>query len=121
MSLQSQYIERARAAGFVVHEIGASVEPDGTPSRAAYALADSGSLVLLSSEEPRSRALLPYVHYTYVSVASILPSLTELFGALGKRLPSCVAIVTGPSSSGDIEMTLTIGVHGPGEEHVILV
>jgi L-lactate utilization protein LutC len=121
MSLQGQYVERARAAGFIIHEIGASVEPDSIPSRAAYALADSGSLVLLSSEEARSRSLLPYVHYTYVSVTSILPTLTELFAALGKRPPSCVAIVTGPSSSGDIEMTLTVGVHGPGEEHVILV
>jgi L-lactate dehydrogenase complex protein LldG len=121
MSLQEQYTEHARAAGFIVHEIGSGVEPDGTPSRAAYALADSGSLVLLSSDEPRSRSLLPYVHYTYVSAASILPSLTELFAALGRRPPSCVAIVTGPSSSGDIEMTLTVGVHGPGEEHVLLV
>jgi L-lactate dehydrogenase complex protein LldG len=103
-----------------VHNESAAITIQGTPSRAAFGLADSGSLVLLATEEPRSRALLPYVHYTFLSVERIIPSIDELFSALGRRPPSCVSIVSGPSSSGDIEMTLTVGVHGPAEEHVIL-
>jgi L-lactate dehydrogenase complex protein LldG len=51
----------------------------------------------------------------------ILPGLAELFEALGAELPSALAIVTGPSRSADIEQTLTIGVHGPGEVHVVLL
>jgi L-lactate utilization protein LutC len=51
----------------------------------------------------------------------ILPGLDELFAALGGALPSSVAIITGPSRSADIEQRLTIGVHGPGEVHVVLL
>jgi L-lactate utilization protein LutC len=51
----------------------------------------------------------------------LLPGLPELFVALGPELPSGLAIVTGPSRSADIEQLLTIGVHGPGEVHIVLV
>ena len=100
---------------------GRSPEEVGV-SRAAYGLADTGSVVLLASPaEPRSRSLLPPVHVTVVAVDDILPGLPELFAALGPELASSVAIVTGPSRSADIQQTLAVGVHGPGEVHLILV
>ena len=72
-------------------------------------------------EEPRARSLLPEVHVTLLREDLILPGLAELFAALGDELPSALAIVTGPSRSADIEQKLAIGVHGPGEVHVVIV
>jgi L-lactate dehydrogenase complex protein LldG len=116
-----QFAERAAAAGFVVHR-GEIPELEGAEiSQAAYALADTGSVVLLSSDEPRARSLLPWTHVTVVGAETIVAGLEELFELLGTDLPSSVAIVTGPSRSADIEQKLAVGVHGPGEVHVVLL
>ncbi|MFN8187101.1 MAG: LUD domain-containing protein [Gaiellales bacterium] len=108
--------------GFRVHY---RVVPDlesATVSTALYALADPGSVVIAaSSEEPRSRSLLPDVHLTIVSEDRVLADLAELFDAVAGQLPSSLAIVSGPSRSADIEQVLALGVHGPGEEHVVIV
>jgi len=91
-------------------------------SEALYGLADSGSVVLASSpSEPRARSLLPAIHVSLLRQDRILPGLAELFAVVGSDLPSSLAIVTGPSRSADIEQTLTVGVHGPGEVHVVLL
>ena len=90
-------------------------------SEAIYGLADTGSVVLAAApEEPRTRSLLPAVHVSLLREDRILPGLAELFAAVGDALPSALAIVTGPSRSADIEQMLTVGVHGPGEVHVVL-
>jgi L-lactate dehydrogenase complex protein LldG len=121
MSLVDDFAVNAEVSGFVVHRGEApSIERAGV-SRAIYALADTGSVVLSASpEEPRAASLLPDVHVTLVSEDVILPGLEELFTAVGDDLPSSLAIVTGPSRSADIEQKLTVGVHGPGEVHVVL-
>ena len=116
-----QFAERAAQAGFTVHR-GEVPQFEGAEiSYAAYALADTGSVVLLSSDEPRARSLLPWTHVTVVRADTIVAGLEELFEALGNDLPSSVAIVTGPSRSADIEQKLAVGVHGPGEVHVVLI
>ena len=121
MSLVEQFVENAGVAGFVVHRSDEGLVFEAEPSRAAFGLADTGSVVLLASDEPRSRSLLPFVHHTYLEESRIVAGLEELFAALGDDLPSSVAIVTGPSRSADIEQKLAVGVHGPGEVHIVLV
>jgi L-lactate dehydrogenase complex protein LldG len=115
------FAERAARAGFTVHRGEIPQLESAEISYAAYGLADTGSVVLLSSDEPRSRSLLPWRHVTVVRAESIVGGLEELFEALGTDLPSSVAIVTGPSRSADIEQKLAVGVHGPGEVHVVIV
>jgi L-lactate dehydrogenase complex protein LldG len=119
--LVEEFAANAAAVGFRVHR-GAVPDIEGAEvSEAIYGLADTGSVVLASSpEEPRARSLLPAVHISLLSEERILPGLAELFDALGGELPSALAIVTGPSRSADIEQKLVVGVHGPGEVHVVL-
>jgi L-lactate dehydrogenase complex protein LldG len=116
------FAANAESAGFHVHHGRAPDIPDAGVSRALYGLADTGSVVLAASpEEPRARSLLPFVHVSLLREDRILPGLPELFQAVGQDLPSALAIVTGPSRSADIEQRLVIGVHGPGEVHVVLL
>jgi L-lactate dehydrogenase complex protein LldG len=120
--LVERFAENAALAGFHVHRGAAPDLPDAGVSEAAYGLADTGSVVLAASpDEPRSRSLLPFVHVSLLREERILPGLEELFEAVGADLPSALAIVTGPSRSADIEQTLVVGVHGPGDVHVVLV
>ena len=120
--LVEHFVANAERAGFHVHRGVAPDLPDAGVSHALCGLADTGSVVLAASaEESRSQSLLPFVHVSLLPEDRILPGLEELFEAVGSSLPSALAIVTGPSRSADIEQTLVVGVHGPGEVHVVLV
>ncbi len=91
---------------------------------ADWALADTGSLVLLASrEEARLISLLPPAHVAVVPRAKILTGLDELLSILPRpaEASSSMVLITGPSRTADIEQILVRGVHGPGEIHVILV
>lgn len=119
--LVETFARNAEAAGFVVHR-GSQPELAGAAvSRAAYGVAATGSVVLVSSpEEPRARHLLTEEHVSLLREDAIVADLAALFAALGGRLPSALAIVTGPSRSADIEQRLVVGVHGPSRVHVVL-
>lgn len=89
-----------------------------------YLIAETGSVVVLAKPgEPRSVSLLPPIHIAVAERAQLLPDLFDLFDRLPPEagMPSCLSLITGPSKTGDIELRLVTGVHGPGEIHVILV
>jgi len=114
--------ENLRRNGFRIHYRVVPEIPGATVSEALYALADPGSVVLAASpEEPRTKSLLPEIHMTIVSEDRVLSGLDELFAKVGQALPSSLAIISGPSRSADIEQVLALGVHGPREEHVVIV
>lgn len=86
-----------------------------------YLLGETGSLVVLARpDQPRSVSLLPPVHIVVAGVEQIIPDLFDLFERI-EGLPSCLTIITGPSKTGDIELRLVTGVHGPGEVHVVII
>ncbi len=85
-------------------------------------IADTGSLVLVGGEgRPLTASLLPEIHIAILRVSDILPTLSDVMGRQEIRTASNAVIITGPSRTADIEMTLTIGVHGPKELHVFLI
>ena len=90
-----------------------------------FAVAESGTLAMCSETgQERMASLLPPVHVAVVAESQIIPDLFDLyetFAAKGNDLPSNVALITGPSKTGDIELQLTTGVHGPGDWRVIVV
>jgi L-lactate dehydrogenase complex protein LldG len=91
---------------------------------AQAAIAESGSIVLASGPgRGRLSSLLTPLHIAILRRENIVRTLEELFETRPEltTLGSNCVIVTGPSRTGDIEMTLSRGVHGPGEIHVIVV
>jgi L-lactate utilization protein LutC len=91
---------------------------------ADYALADTGTLVMLASPaEARLISLLPPVHIAVVPKERVLSGLDELLTILPypAEQTSSMVLITGPSRTADIEQILVRGVHGPGEIHVVVV
>jgi L-lactate utilization protein LutC len=93
---------------------------------ATWAIAETGSLAMASDPgSERMASLLPPVHVAIVEPSQVLPDLFDLFARLQHdgldRLASNIVLITGPSKTGDIELRLTTGVHGPGIWHVIIV
>ncbi|MGI8672943.1 MAG: LutC/YkgG family protein [Luteitalea sp.] len=88
------------------------------------ALIDTGSVVL-SHRNGRGRlqSLLPPVHVALVPVASLHVNFTALLAAEPGVIAQTanLVLVTGPSRTADIEMTLTRGVHGPRIIHVVFI
>ena len=96
---------------------------DAALSVAAHALAETGSLVLpASADAPRLLSLAPPVHLCLLPVSRLLGDLLDLLALYDTlALPPSVTLVTGPSKTADIEMTLVQGAHGPIAEHILLL
>lgn len=97
-------------------------------TEADYAIADMGTLVLLADRnKPRSISLLPPVHLAVVKNSNIIKDIGQLFVILKnsldttKHLTNCINFITGPSRTADIELSLTLGVHGPKELIIIIL
>ncbi len=94
------------------------------------AIAESGTLVLVSNEgNHQLSTTLPPVHVavlgsekvvaTLEDAATVLKVLSQ--AATGQKQSSYVNFITGPSRTGDIELSLTVGVHGPKAVHIVLL
>ncbi len=81
-------------------------------TEADFILPETGTLVLRSSaEKPRTVSLVPRIHLAVVTPAALHADLHQVFAeAKDSRY---LVFITGPSRTSDIELTLTLGVHGP--------
>ena len=93
-------------------------------SRAHWGIAETGSLILLSSpEQPTLYAFLPLRHIIVAPAARIVPHMEDFwaaFRASGKGHPRNINFVTGVSGTADIESKLVRGAHGPKALHILL-
>lgn len=113
---------------------GIAVAPPGDASvrvgitGVGAALAATGSLALLSAPgQPRQTSLLPLLHIAVVRADQVVPHLEawiadQRAGGLGAfTATSSAVIISGPSRTADIAMELILGMHGPGELHIVLL
>jgi len=91
---------------------------------ADYGLADTGTLVMLSSaREARMISLLPPMHVAVIPREIILTGLDELFTLLPNpaEVTSSMVLITGPSRTADIEKMIVLGVHGPKKLYALAI
>ena len=128
-------LEEANVTGYDYEKLSQMIEPLAREAMLAadvgitscdIAVAETGSLIVCSRPgQERVASLITPVHIAIVERRQIVPDLFDAFEQLGRlgfdEIPSNISIVTGPSKTGDIELTLTTGVHGPGKWHVIII
>jgi L-lactate dehydrogenase complex protein LldG len=86
-------------------------------TEADYLLPETGTLVLRSSaEKPRAVSLLPRVHLAIVRPEMLRADMHQVFAEA--KDSHYLVFITGPSRTADIELTVTLGVHGPKNLYV---
>lgn len=97
-----------------------------TPVRAG--IAETGSLMVTAGPgTPYTLNFLPEIHIAILRAERIVGGYEDAWalvrpnGETGAALPRTVTLITGPSRSSDIERTVTIGVHGPKQLHIVLI
>lgn len=104
----------------VVFRVEGYAQADATVEEVLAGIAETGSIVCASVEGRAVQAsLLPSHHVAILPTGKIYATLEEFFASLGTP-PTNVAIITGPSRTADIELTLAIGVHGPERLDIIV-
>lgn len=89
-------------------------------------IARTGSLIL-SSAIPGGRTASVYapihicIAYSSQLVWGIKEGIEFITSKYGTEIPSSLSLATGPSRTADIEKTLVVGIHGPGETYVFLI
>jgi L-lactate dehydrogenase complex protein LldG len=95
-------------------------------------IAETGTLAMTSgSELPSTLNFLPDYHIVTLRASDVVGSYEEVFERLRKAgkvgrsrkftLPRTLNLITGPSRTGDIELTIHLGAHGPRSLHLVIV
>lgn len=93
------------------------------------AIAESGTLVVRHGPgRPRLASLLAPTHIALVRADQIVRGLGDALVLLRERhgaqlfdQTSNLTLISGPSRTADIELTLSLGIHGPPELHVVVL
>jgi len=106
----------------VTREAAASADL-GITGAVAGVCSTGSVLVRATPDSPRVASLLPPTHVAILHEAALLPGFEELFAGMQEHLSGANAavLITGPSRTTDIELTLVRGVHGPKRMTALVV
>jgi L-lactate utilization protein LutC len=123
---QARFDGLAEAERWPACGIDATAAADVAVAHATAAVAQTGSIVVDSDANGgRALSLLAPRAVFVIDAATIVDTPADVWRNRQRWWPtgppSQIVMITGPSRSADIEMTLTIGVHGPGIVHALIV
>ena len=88
-------------------------------------IAETGSVMLLSGPgSPTTLNFLPEDHIVVLRESRIVPHLEDAWAMLRaerESMPRTVNLICGPSKTGDIELVILEGAHGPRRLRVVVV
>lgn len=90
-------------------------------------IAETGTLIVWpDAREPRLMSLVPPIHFALLDSDQLHDTLFDAMTAQGwsdpsSPMPSNALLISGPSKTADIQITLAYGAHGPKELVVLLL
>jgi L-lactate dehydrogenase complex protein LldG len=98
-------------------------------SEAMLGLAETGTYAVADSFADRLVRMLAHRHVVILEMGRLVPGLDEAGAWLSRRFTDTdeaeaaqyASFITGPSRTADIEMSLTVGAHGPAELRIVLL
>ena len=96
-------------------------------SRVELAIAETGTLVIATSDEAdRLVSALPRIHVALLETSQIVSSLEDAVPRISQILAQgrdgvVVSLISASSRTTDVGGVLILGVHGPKELHVLLI
>jgi L-lactate dehydrogenase complex protein LldF len=111
-------LDYLRQAGVrIKHDLDATVQIGLTGAIAA--VAETGTLIVPGGPgKPNFPSLTTEVHLAVLRKEDVHQRLVDVLDLTELRTAPTVAMISGPSRTADVELTLTIGVHGPREVYV---
>lgn len=114
------------AAGIRIVERPAQADDAVGMTGCMCAIAETGTVLLTSGEKtPLTPSLLPATHIVLLHQAQIVPAMEDAWTRLRQQypdgLPCACHFISGPSRTGDIEQTLTLGAHGPARVLLVVI
>jgi L-lactate dehydrogenase complex protein LldG len=97
---------------------------DAAITSTAGGIAETGAVILWPDEkEPRLMSLAPPIHVAVLDADKIFNTFGEAMQAQKwpEKMPTNAILISGPSKTADIELTLAFGVHGPKELIVLIL
>ena len=97
---------------------------DASITSTAGGIAETGALILWPDrKEPRLMSLVPPIHIAVLEADKIFNTLSEAIQTeyWAAKMPTNIVLVSGPSKTADIELTLAFGVHGPKQLLVFIL
>ena len=125
LDLASNLTDILEDAGFAPRESDPATAAEAAAGLTGVrlALAYSGSLAVAGDPPGElSASLLPPLHLALIPASRVAAGPTRALEILADEdRPRALVFITGPSRTADIELTLVMGVHGPGRVHAVLL
>ena len=87
-----------------------------------WGIAETSTLVEVCTDDAvRLVSGLPRTHIGILRASALVEKFTDAAAPLHHPENCSISFISGPSRTGDIEMILTLGVHGPERAHAIII